>query len=134
MRSTFINCLLERAAKDDRIFVLTPDMGFSVLEKFRAAFPDRFLNVGIAEQNAIGVAAGLALSGKMVYVYIIIPFVTMLCFEQVRVDLAYMKTNVRLFWRWLVLWTSGSNSSCDRGYRHYEGASEHDSVLSRRPY
>jgi len=96
MRSTFVNCLLERAAKDDRIFLLTPDMGFSVLERFRADFPDRFLNVGIAEQNAIGVAAGLALSGKMVYVYSIIPFVTMRCFEQVRVDLAYMKTNVRL--------------------------------------
>lgn len=96
MRTTFINCLIEQAAHDERIYVLTPDMGFSVFEKFREKYPDRFLNVGIAEQNAIGVAAGLALSGKLVYVYSIIPFVTMRCFEQVRVDLAYMNTNVRI--------------------------------------
>lgn len=85
-----------QARIDDRIFVITPDLGFSVLEGFANEFPDRFLNVGIAEQNAIGVAAGLALSGKLVYVYSIIPFVTMRCFEQVRVDVAYMNTNVRL--------------------------------------
>lgn len=96
MRNTFIQTLIEEAIKDERIFLITPDMGFSVLEAFRDLFPDRFLNVGIAEQNAIGVAAGLALSGKIVYVYSIIPFVTMRCFEQVRVDVAYMNTNVRL--------------------------------------
>jgi transketolase len=96
MRKTFVNCLIEQARIDDRIFVITPDLGFSVLEQFAQEFPDRFLNVGIAEQNAIGVAAGLALSGKCVYVYSIIPFVTMRCFEQVRVDVAYMNTNVKL--------------------------------------
>jgi len=96
MRSTVINCLIERARVDERIYLVNPDVGFSVLEKFRDEFPDRYLNVGIAEQNAIGVAAGLALSGKIPYVYSMIPFVTMRCFEQVRVDLAYMKTNVRL--------------------------------------
>lgn len=96
MRSTFINTLLEQAKMDDRIFIVTPDLGFSVFEEFASLFPDRFLNVGIAEQNAVGIAAGLALSGKIVYVYSIIPFVTMRCFEQIRVDLAYMNTNVRL--------------------------------------
>jgi transketolase len=96
MRTAFIKCLTEQARVDDRIYLITPDMGFSVLEPFRDEFPERFLNVGIAEQNAIGVAAGLALSGKVVYVYSIIPFITMRCFEQVRIDLAYMNTNVRL--------------------------------------
>lgn len=96
MRNTFVNCLVEQARVDNRIFVITPDLGFSVLEQFRDEFPDRFLNVGIAEQNAVSLAAGLALSGKLVYVYSIIPFVTMRCFEQVRVDVAYMNTNVRL--------------------------------------
>lgn len=96
MRSTFVDCLIERARIDERIFVITPDMGFSVFERFIEEFPGKYLNVGIAEQNAIGVAAGLALSGKIVYVYSIIPFVTMRCFEQIRVDVAYMKTNVRL--------------------------------------
>jgi transketolase len=96
MRTAFVTCLIEQARIDERIFVITPDMGFSVLEGFRDLFPDRFLNVGIAEQNAVGVAAGLALSGRIVYVYSIIPFVTMRCFEQVRLDVAYMRTNVRL--------------------------------------
>lgn len=96
MRTTFIRCLLAQARIDNRIFLITPDLGFSVLEPFAEEFPDRFLNVGIAEQNAVGVAAGLALSGKIVYVYSIIPFVTMRCFEQVRIDVAYMNTAVRL--------------------------------------
>lgn len=96
MRSTFIDCLIRRARIDDRIFLITPDVGFSVLEKFAEEFPNRYLNVGIAEQNAIGVAAGLALSGKRPYVYSMVPFVTMRCFEQVRVDVAYMNTNVVL--------------------------------------
>lgn len=96
MRTTFINTLTEEAKTNENIYIITPDLGFSVLERFRDLFPKRFLNVGIAEQNAVGVAAGLALSGKIVYVYSIVPFVTMRCFEQVRVDVAYMNTNVRL--------------------------------------
>lgn len=96
MRSTFVDTLINRARYDDRIFLITPDVGFSVLEKFADEFPDRFLNTGIAEQNAVGVAAGLALSGRIPYIYSMVPFVTMRCFEQVRVDVAYMKTNVRL--------------------------------------
>jgi transketolase len=96
MRNTFIKVLVEQAQKDERIFVITPDLGFSVLEEFEHKFPERFLNVGISEANAVGIAAGLALSGKIVYVYSIIPFVTMRPFEQVRVDVAYMNTNVRL--------------------------------------
>jgi transketolase len=96
MRNTVIDCLIEQARIDERIFLVNPDVGFSVLEKFRDEFPDRYLNVGIAEQNAIGVAAGLALSGKIPYVYSMIPFVTMRCFEQVRLEVAYMRTNVRL--------------------------------------
>jgi len=96
LRTTFINTLINLAEKDERIFLLTPDMGYSVLESFQEKFPDRFLNTGIAEQNTIGVAAGLAKSGKIVYVYSIIPFVTMRCYEQVRIDLAYNNTKVRL--------------------------------------
>lgn len=96
MRNTFIKTLVEQARIDNRIFVITPDLGFSVLEPFRDEFPERFLNVGIAEQNAVCIASGLALSGYIVYVYSIIPFVTMRCFEQIRLDAAYMNTNIRL--------------------------------------
>ena len=96
MRNTFVKTLIELAEKDERIFVITPDLGFSVLEEFEKKFPERFLNVGIAEANAVSIASGLALSGKIVYVYSIMPFVTMRPFEQIRVDVAYMNTNVRL--------------------------------------
>lgn len=96
MRKAFIESLIKEARQNPDIFLITPDLGFSVLEPFAEEFPDRFLNVGIAEQNAVGIAAGLALSGKIVYVYSIIPFVTMRCFEQVRIDVAYMNVNVRL--------------------------------------
>lgn len=96
MRNTFIKTLTSLAQEDERIWLITPDMGFSVLEHFQERFPERFLNVGIAEANAVSIAAGLALSGKIAYVYSIIPFVCMRPFEQVRVDAAYMNNNVRL--------------------------------------
>lgn len=96
MRTAFINTLHELAKKDKNIFLLNGDLGFSVLEEFTKAYPDRSLNMGVAEANMIGVAAGLALSGKTVFVYSIIPFVTARVFEQVRNDIALQKTNVKI--------------------------------------
>ena len=96
MRTTFVETLKELARQDERIFLHSADMGYSVFETFREEFPDRFLNTGIAEQNTIGIAAGLAARGKIVFVYSIIPFVTMRCFEQIRLDLAYNKSNVKI--------------------------------------
>lgn len=96
MRKTFIKSLVEAANEDENIFLLTPDLGYSVLEEFAEKFPNRFLNVGIAEQTTIGLAAGLALAGKQVFVYSIIPFLIMRPFEQIRNDLCYQNLNVRL--------------------------------------
>ncbi len=96
MRNTFLNTLVEMAKQDDRIWLITPDLGYGVLEPFKELFPERFINAGISEQNAVGMAAGLAMSGKIPYVYSIMPFVTSRPFEQVKVDCAYMNTNVRL--------------------------------------
>ncbi len=96
MRTTFINTLTGLARKNKKIFLLTADLGFSVFENFSKEFPRRFINLGVAEQNMIGVASGLALSGKIVFVYSIIPFVTMRCFEQIRNDLCIHKLNVRI--------------------------------------
>jgi transketolase len=84
------------AAEDASVFLLVGDVGFSVFEDFREQFPTRFINAGIAEQNMIGVAAGIAMAGKRVYVYSIIPFVTMRCFEQIRIDLCYQTLPVTL--------------------------------------
>lgn len=96
MRKTFIDSLIKLAKQDNDIVLITPDMGFSVLEPFFEAFPNRAINCGIAEQNAISMAAGLALMGKKPYVYTIIPFLTGRAFEQIKLDVAYMETNVKL--------------------------------------
>lgn len=96
MRKTFINTLVAEAEKNDKIFLICPDIGYSVLEVFKEKFPNRFLNVGIAEQNAVSIAAGLALVGYITYVYTIMPFMVMRPYEQIRIDVAYMNTNVRI--------------------------------------
>ena len=96
MRKTFINTLIDLARKDPDIVLITPDMGFSVLEPFFQEFPERSFNCGIAEQNAVSLAAGMALMHKKPYVYTIIPFLTGRAYEQVRLDIAYMNTNVKL--------------------------------------
>ena len=96
MRNAFITTLETLAMQDENVYLLTGDLGFSVFEKFAKKFPNQYLNCGVAEQNMIGVAAGLALEGKKVYVYSIIPFLTMRCFEQVRNDLCYQNLNVKL--------------------------------------
>ena len=86
MRTAWINHLRKAAADDSRIFLVVGDLGFSVVEGFANEFPDRFLNAGVAEQNMIAVAAGLAKVGFRVFVYSIGNFVTMRCLEQIRND------------------------------------------------
>lgn len=90
MRDAFLSALLEKMKQDSSIFFLTADFGSPVLDHVRNNFPERFINVGIAEQNLINVAAGLALEGFNVYAYAIAPFITMRCYEQVKVNLALM--------------------------------------------
>ena len=88
MRIAFINTLIKEAGKNKDIMLLTGDLGFSVFEEFRNKYPDRFINVGVAEQNLMGVASGLALAGKIVFAYSIATFATMRPFEQIRTDIA----------------------------------------------
>ena len=96
MRTAFIEKLTDLAKKRKDIYLLTADTGYTVFEQFKEMFPDRYLNIGISEANMIGVASGLALSGKVVFVYAIVPFVTMRCFEQIRIDLCYQKLPVKI--------------------------------------
>lgn len=96
MRTTFIEQLVAYAHQDASVYLLTADLGYSVIEPFKQTFPDRFINVGIAEQNMIGIAAGLAMRGKKVIAYSIIPFVTMRCFEQIRNNICYQNMTVKL--------------------------------------
>jgi transketolase len=96
MRNTFIETLCEIAAQDERIFLLCGDLGFSVLESFSSRFPERFINVGVAEQNMTGVAAGLALCGRTVFTYSIANFPLVRCLEQIRNDVCYHNANVKI--------------------------------------
>lgn len=84
MRKAFIDTLSDLAAADERIILLTGDLGYMVMEPFRARFPDRFINVGVAEQNMIGVATGLAEAGLLPYTYSIATFASLRPFEFIR--------------------------------------------------
>jgi transketolase len=96
VRNAFIQALTEAAQADSRIVFLTADLGFKLFDDFARRFPGRFMNVGVAEANMVGVAAGLALEGKKPFVYSIVPFVTLRVVEQVRNDVAYHNANVVL--------------------------------------
>ncbi len=87
MRGIFLDRLYEKMEEDNSIFFLTADMGINLVEKFENKYPSRFLNVGIAEQNLIGVAAGLAESGMRPFVYTISNFLVHRCLEQIRNDI-----------------------------------------------
>ena len=96
MRNEFIKTLINCAKNNDNIYLLTGDLGFSLLERFQEIFPERFYNVGVAESNMAGISAGLALSKKIVFIYSIAPFVSMRCFEQIRNDICIQNLNVRI--------------------------------------
>lgn len=96
MRTTFITTLQQLAHQDHSIFLLCADLGYSVVEPFAEAFPDRYLNVGIAEQNMMGLATGLSREGYTVFTYSIGNFPTLRCMEQIRYDVAYHEANVKI--------------------------------------
>lgn len=96
MRMVFVDTLIKLARENERICVITPDMGYGILDKFQGEFPDRYFNLGICEQNCMSVAAGMALNGFKPYVYSIIPFIVHRCLEQIRVDVSYMGTDVKI--------------------------------------
>jgi transketolase len=96
MRQAVIDTIHGYMKENKNSYFLTGDLGYDTLEGIEKDFPDRFVNVGVAEQNMIGISAGLAMSGNKVFVYSIIPFITMRCFEQVRNDICYHNLDVTL--------------------------------------
>lgn len=94
MRTTFIQALTEAAAHDPRVTLVVGDLGFGVVTDFAKRFPSQYLNVGVAEQNMTGVAAGMAMAGKIVFTYSIANFPTLRCLEQIRNDVCYHNANV----------------------------------------
>ena len=96
MRTAFIQELLEIAKKDPRIVLMVGDLGFGVVTPFMEHLPQQFVNAGVAEQNMTGMAAGMALSGKIVFTYSIANFPVIRPLEQIRNDVCYHNANVRI--------------------------------------
>ena len=113
MRTAFIQTLCKLAGRDNTIWFLNGDLGYTVVEPFAEKYPDRYVNCGVAEQNMTGMAAGLALSGKHVFTYSIANFPTLRCLEQIRNDICYHKAAVT------IVAVGGGYSYGSLGYTHH---------------
>jgi transketolase len=125
VRTTFVQVLTEVADENPNLWLLCGDLGFSVLEHFASRHPDRYLNVGVAEQNLAGIAAGLALSGKTVFIYSIGNFPTLRCLEQLRNDVCYHRADVK------VVSVGAGFAYGSQGYTHH--AIEDVAIMSALP-
>src|SRR5437899_1514724 len=96
MRKRCLDEVYALAKKDERIVFIGSDLGVGTLDQFKNELPDRFFMEGVSEANLVGMAAGLALEGKIVYVNTIATFLTRRCFEQNVLDLGLHNANVRL--------------------------------------
>lgn len=113
MRRDFVKQLLIEMEKNSDIVFLTADLGFNALESIKEQFPKRFINVGIAEQHLIGMAAGLALEGKKVVAYSIASFASMRPYEQIRTDICYHNLDVK------IIGTGGGVNYATHGVTHH---------------
>lgn len=113
MRDAFIDELAVLAANNERIALVVGDLGYSVIEPFADKYPDRFINAGVAEQNMMGMAAGMASEGYHVFVYSIANFPTFRCAEQIRNDVAYHNLPVT------VVAVGGGLGYGNLGYSHH---------------
>lgn len=96
MRDHFINELFELAKKDDKIILIAGDVGFGVLTEFAETLPNQFVSAGVAEGNMTGMAAGMALDGRIPYTYSIANFPTLRAIEQIRNDVCYNQAPVNI--------------------------------------
>ena len=96
MRKIFITELIKAAKKNKKIILIVNDLGYGVVDNFAKKFPKQFINAGVAEQNMMGLAAGLAMDGNHVFVYSIGNFSTFRCAEQIRNDIDYHKLAVTI--------------------------------------
>lgn len=122
-REAFIKALTELAEKDPRIILIVPDVGFSYIEDFAKQFPNQFINTGVTEQSTMGLAAGMALSGWKPYVYTMINFAIMRCYEQLRNDVCYHDANVK------ILGVQGSVHYKFLGFSHNLNGTENEEDL-----
>ena len=112
MRNVFNKVLLKKAIKNKDIFLLTADLGYNSFEIFQNQISDRFVNCGVSENNMIGIATGLALRGKKVFVYSIIPFLIHRSFEQIKNNIAVTDLDIKL------IGAGGGFSYAEQGVSH----------------
>ena len=96
MRNDFSNALVNAAKSDQKVVLLTGDHGYSLFDEFRKVCPDQYINAGVAEQNMVGVAAGLAKAGFKPFVYGLSAFVPIRVLEQIKLDICYEQLPVVL--------------------------------------
>ncbi len=96
IRDAFFDEVYTIATKDSNVMFLTADMGAFSLNKFKKDLSSQYINVGVAEQNLVSIAAGLALGGKKVFIYTIAAFITQRCYEQIKIDLSCMRLPVTI--------------------------------------
>ena len=113
MRDTFMQTLLLNAKANPEIIFVTGDLGFGVIEDFQKTLPDQFINAGVSEQAMLGMAAGIASTGKRVFVYSIGNFPTMRCLEQIRNDVCLMNNPV------VIVSVGAGYSYGSQGYTHH---------------
>jgi transketolase len=113
MRDAFVKTLLEEAKKDKNIILITGDLGFGVLDEFQRELPNQFINSGVNEQSMMGMAAGIASTGKRVFVYSIGNFPTLRCLEQIRNDICLMNNSV------VVVSVGAGYAYGPQGYTHH---------------
>lgn len=96
MRDSFINSIYKVTELNKNVLCIVGDLGAFLLRNLIRDFPENYYNLGAAEQNMVGVAAGLAMSGKIPFVYSITPFITSRCYEQIKIDVCYNNANVKI--------------------------------------
>lgn len=120
MRKQFAQLLFEAMAKDESIYLVTGDLGYGLWDQIRDTYPDRFYNVGSSEMAMMGMGIGLAMEGKVPFVYSITPFAIYRPFEMIRNYLDHEKVPVKIV---------GGGRGRDYGYLGFSHWSEDDTMM-----
>ena len=127
MRKPFLQTLTKLAQQDPKIILIVGDVGFSFIEEYKNSFPNQFLNCGVMEQTMMGMAVGMARMGWKPYVYTMKNFILLRPLEQVRNDICYGQSNVKL------IGVGGSAAYRFLGMSHNLAEGEEDKILSTLP-
>ena len=125
LRKYFFEELIKIAKKDKDVHLLVGDLGYPFIEEYKKELPDQFTNVGISEQNMVGIAAGMAIAGKKPYCYSGAVFILARAYEQIRDDVCYNNSDVKLV---------GTSAADFLGFTHnFKGDENEEDLLKNLP-